>query len=79
MLRVDKELRKILEEKEGDMLENRLIDSYLGFSKIFKLIVDMKKPIVGHNVLLDLLFMHKQFHKQLPSEFFFLIFSPAIF
>ncbi|XP_046744638.1 pre-piRNA 3'-exonuclease trimmer-like [Diprion similis] len=67
--RVDKEMRTILEEKEDNKLEETLVNSYLGFSDIFKLIVSLKKPIVGHNVLLDLMFMHQQFYMPLPDKY----------
>ncbi|XP_020708976.2 pre-piRNA 3'-exonuclease trimmer-like isoform X2 [Athalia rosae] len=67
--RVDKDLRKILVEKEKDKLQMRLIDSCIGFSKIFKLLVNMKKPIIGHNIIRDLIFMHQQFYKPLPTKY----------
>jgi hypothetical protein len=45
------------------------MDSLLGFSRLFKLLVELKKPIVGHNLLLDLMIMYNQFHDQLPCKF----------
>lgn len=48
-------------------LEDVLLDFYLGFSKIFKLLSSSKKMIIGHNILLDLMFMHQQFYKPLPG------------
>ena len=57
------------ENKEKDeSLEEDLLDSLLGFSRLFKLLVELKKPIVGHNILLDLMLMYNQFHEQLPSK-----------
>jgi hypothetical protein len=49
-------------------LEEDMLDSLLGFSRLFKLLVELKKPIVGHNLLLDLVMMYNQFHEQLPSK-----------
>jgi hypothetical protein len=63
--------RKALEESkdEDKSLEADLMDSLLGFSRLFKVLVELQKPIVGHNLLLDLMIMYNQFHKQLPSKF----------
>lgn len=58
----------MLEREEGDILNKALLDSYIGFSKVFKLLVELKKPIVGHNILLDLIYMFKLFYKPLPSK-----------
>jgi hypothetical protein len=62
--------RKALEEIEGKhrTLEETVMHSLLGFSRLFKLLVELKKPIVGHNILLDLMIMYNQFHEQLPSK-----------
>lgn len=58
----------MLESEEGQALDKALLDSFLGFSKVFKLLVELKKPIVGHNILLDLMYMYKLFYKPLPSK-----------
>ena len=68
VIKVAKEERQDLEVKESDELDKTLLDYYIGFSKIFKLLVSFKKPIVGHNVLVDLMYMHQQFYKPLPSN-----------
>lgn len=49
-------------------LEDSVIDALVGFSKIVKLLMEFKKPIVGHNLLLDLLILHNQFYLPLPSK-----------
>lgn len=65
------------ENKDKDKsLEEDMLDSLLGFSRLFKLLVELKKPIVGHNILLDLMLMYNQFHEQLPSKlspFYFVV------
>lgn len=66
MIKVPPESRKILEQEEGSILENVLLESYIGFSKVFKLLVTLKKPIIAHNSFLDFMFMHQQFYKPLP-------------
>lgn len=63
------ESRRILEQEEGSILENVLLESYIGFSKVFKLLVTLKKPIIAHNPFLDFMFMHQQFYKPLPRMY----------
>ncbi|KAF7409761.1 hypothetical protein HZH68_004142 [Vespula germanica] len=67
--KVSLETRRMLEREEGEMLNKALLDSYIGFSKVFKLLVELKKPIVGHNILLDLIYMFKLFYKPLPKRY----------
>lgn len=62
-------MRKVLEEEGSGNLEEELLDSYVGFSKVLKLLISSKKPIIGHNVLLDLMFIHQQFYRPLPSNY----------
>lgn len=69
------------ENKEKDKsLEEDVLGSLLGFSRLFKLLVELKKPIVGHNILLDLMLMYNQFHEQLPSKLspFYFYFNPHV-
>lgn len=63
--------RKEYEEnkEKHKSLEEDMLDSLLGFSRLFKLLIELKKPIVGHNLLLDLMIMYNQFHEQLPTQF----------
>lgn len=68
-MKIPPDSRTILEQEEGSILENVLLESYIGFSKVFKLLVTLKKPIVAHNALLDLMFMYQQFYKPLPSMY----------
>lgn len=68
VIKVSADMRKLLEDEEVNCLEEELLETYLGFSKIFKLLTSAKKPIVGHNLLLDLMFMHQQFYRPLPSK-----------
>lgn len=69
------------ENKEKDKsLEEDMLNSLLGFSRLFKLLVELKKPIVGHNILLDLMLMYNLFHEQLPSKLspFYFCFNPNV-
>ncbi|GAB1859301.1 Poly(A)-specific ribonuclease PARN-like domain-containing protein 1 [Camponotus japonicus] len=69
VMKIPPDSRTILEQEEGSILENVLVESYIGFSKVFKLLVTLKKPIVAHNALLDLMFMYQQFYKPLPKKY----------
>lgn len=40
----------------------------VGFSRVFKEIVEAKKPLVGHNLMLDLLHLYQHFYQPLPCE-----------
>lgn len=39
----------------------------VGFTRVFELMTEAKVPIVGHNALLDFVYMFRQFHSDLPS------------
>ncbi|XP_011306351.1 poly(A)-specific ribonuclease PARN-like domain-containing protein 1 isoform X2 [Fopius arisanus] len=69
VIKVDAETRKILEEGNQNFFEEQLLEYILGFTRVFQLLCDLKKPIVGHNILLDLMFMYKQFYKDLPTSY----------
>ncbi|XP_072760926.1 pre-piRNA 3'-exonuclease trimmer [Anoplolepis gracilipes] len=69
VIKIQPDSRKVLEQEEGSILENVLLESYIGFSKVFKLLVTLKKPIIAHNALLDFMFIHKQFYKPLPEKY----------
>ncbi|XP_012540799.1 pre-piRNA 3'-exonuclease trimmer isoform X2 [Monomorium pharaonis] len=69
VIKVPPESRKMLEQEEDSILENVLLETYIGFSKVFKLLVTLKKPIIAHNPFLDFMFMHQQFYKPLPRRY----------
>lgn len=43
------------------------INRLAGFSKIFDVIMETKKPVVGHNFYTDLLITYHQFMANLPG------------
>lgn len=51
------------------ILEDNLIAYLLGFLHVIKLLETHKKPIVGHNMFLDMLFLHNQFIGPLPDSY----------
>jgi hypothetical protein len=62
--------RAELEAAEGgEQLQEQLVQSMLGFTKVFRHLGQAGKPLVGHNCLLDLLKMFRQFEGNLPPEY----------
>lgn len=60
--------KKEAEEKK----ENEQVDVFMkkkGFTRVFELISQSKKPLVGHNCLMDMLFFLRQFYDQLPTDY----------
>ncbi|RWS08940.1 poly(A)-specific ribonuclease PARN-like isoform X1 [Dinothrombium tinctorium] len=55
------------EEKEKQ--RKQLITETVGFSRIIQCIVASRKPVVGHNLLLDLMHTVRQFLHPLPNTF----------
>ncbi|XP_064392825.1 poly(A)-specific ribonuclease PNLDC1-like isoform X2 [Halichondria panicea] len=45
------------------------LEEAIGFSKVFQLLVDGKKPLMGHNMLNDLALMYEKFHGPLPEHY----------
>lgn len=43
-----------------------LTDYEIGFSKVIEEIINAKKPLVGHNMFLDIMFVWQQFVDDLP-------------
>ncbi|XP_026684836.1 pre-piRNA 3'-exonuclease trimmer [Diaphorina citri] len=63
-----KQSRETLQHELLQVAKSQAWQSMLGFSQVFQLLVEHKKPLIGHNLLTDLLFMYKQFHQPLPSS-----------
>ncbi|XP_045122317.1 LOW QUALITY PROTEIN: pre-piRNA 3'-exonuclease trimmer-like [Portunus trituberculatus] len=59
--------------EEEDPNRTQLIDGIIernkGFTSLFQVLVELQKPVVVHNGLLDLLLIYKQFHKRLPASY----------
>lgn len=56
---------KLEKERKG---EESLMEA-IGFSNVIKLIIKYQKPIVGHNLLLDLMHTFNQFIEPLPKDY----------
>ncbi|KAF8768045.1 Poly(A)-specific ribonuclease PNLDC1 like protein [Argiope bruennichi] len=65
---VSPEERKKLEECKAEEQE-KVLDYFLGFTKVFRLLKKCQKPIVGHNLLMDLMLLYHNFHQNLPATY----------
>lgn len=50
-------------------LEDKLHQDLLGFTKIFRLICNSDKPLIGHNLLIDLILLLNTFDRPLPNSY----------
>ncbi|KAJ8917797.1 hypothetical protein NQ315_010703 [Exocentrus adspersus] len=62
----EKEYRSL---EKTDNLEEAIITDLLGFTKVFRLITSLRIPIVGHNLLQDILLMISSFETSLPQSY----------
>lgn len=60
---------ELLDIQNNYNLEAELISNLLGFTKVFKLLTSLKKPLIGHNLFLDLLVMYESFEEPLPYSY----------
>lgn len=54
-------MEQVYEEKE------KFLKDYVGFARVFELVTDSRKPIVGHNFLMDLMLFFQHFYADLPD------------
>ncbi|XP_059149454.1 poly(A)-specific ribonuclease PNLDC1-like isoform X2 [Physella acuta] len=69
---VDSIKRHLLEKQshESDrQFKRKQVLQLLGFTRIFRLLQKSHKPIVGHNLLMDLMFMYDKFYNPLPESY----------
>lgn len=56
-------------KKEVEKKKEEEFNSSLGFLRVWHQILSYKKPIVGHNCFMDLMFVFEHFHKNNPQQF----------
>uniref|UniRef100_A0A8D0FKJ5 PARN like, ribonuclease domain containing 1 n=1 Tax=Strix occidentalis caurina TaxID=311401 RepID=A0A8D0FKJ5_STROC len=62
--------RQLLENSPYDYCQKELILlSARGFTNLFQTLVKAKKPLVGHNMLMDLMHLHDKFYRPLPESY----------
>ena len=66
--KVDKEAKIEFERKKN---EDNLVKfrNMIGFRQVFNALVALKKPVVGHNLLFDLMFIQRWLDAKLPEDF----------
>ncbi|KGL84859.1 Poly(A)-specific ribonuclease PARN-like domain-containing protein 1, partial [Tinamus guttatus] len=68
--KVSPQHRRLLENSPHDPCrKERILTSARGFTNLFQALVKAKKPLVGHNMLMDLLHLHDKFYKPLPESY----------
>lgn len=65
--KVSKEKRQELNKSDPNEIK-RIIDMMLGFTKVFRLLIQYKKPVIFHCGFMDLMFMYEKFHEPLPDS-----------
>ncbi|EQC40151.1 hypothetical protein SDRG_02801 [Saprolegnia diclina VS20] len=66
LVRADKSERENRLKRKIDTM-NQEVEDAIGFSKVIQLLSDAKKPIIGHNCLLDFVYLYHQFCAPLPA------------
>ncbi|KAK7475651.1 hypothetical protein BaRGS_00033077 [Batillaria attramentaria] len=72
VMKVTPERRSELEEKakvDREEEQEKLKQSLLGFTRVFRVLREYQKPLVGHNMLMDLLFLYDKFFQPLPADY----------
>ncbi|NWS70465.1 PNDC1 ribonuclease, partial [Crotophaga sulcirostris] len=68
--KVSPQNRRLLENSPYDCCQKEaILLSARGFTNLFQTIVEAKKPLVGHNMLMDLMHLHDKFYKPLPESY----------
>ncbi|XP_035178663.1 poly(A)-specific ribonuclease PNLDC1 isoform X3 [Oxyura jamaicensis] len=68
--KVSPQQRRLLENSSLDYCRKELIlMSARGFTNLFQILVKAKKPLVGHNMFVDLCHLHDKFYKPLPESY----------
>ncbi|XP_012615115.1 poly(A)-specific ribonuclease PNLDC1 isoform X1 [Microcebus murinus] len=70
--KVSKQHRWYLENTSCDRAScwrDKILLSAKGFSVFFQMLVKAQKPLVGHNMMMDLLHLHEKFYRPLPESY----------
>ncbi|XP_034525296.1 poly(A)-specific ribonuclease PNLDC1 isoform X2 [Ailuropoda melanoleuca] len=70
--KVNKQHRWYLENTSCDRAscwKEKILLSARGFSVFFQMLVKAQKPLVGHNMMMDLLHLHEKFFRPLPESY----------
>jgi len=53
---------------KDEVLEN-LFTQEMGFAAVVQILIDEKKPIIGHNMIYDIIYLYNQFIDDLPTTY----------
>ncbi|NWI95336.1 PNDC1 ribonuclease, partial [Pitta sordida] len=68
--KVSPQRRELLENSSYGHHQKELFILFAqGFTHLFQILVKAKKPLVGHNMLMDLMHLHDKFYKPLPESY----------
>ncbi|NXC42348.1 PNDC1 ribonuclease, partial [Penelope pileata] len=68
--KVSPQHRQLLENSPYNCCQKeRILTSARGFTNLFQILVKAKKPLVGHNMLMDLCHLHDKFYNPLPESY----------
>ncbi|KAK7087349.1 poly(A)-specific ribonuclease PNLDC1-like [Littorina saxatilis] len=70
--KVTAERRTELEERnkvDQEQEQEKLKQSMLGFTRVFRVLREYQKILVGHNMMMDLMFMYDKFFRPLPPKY----------
>ncbi|NXP46707.1 PNDC1 ribonuclease, partial [Heliornis fulica] len=68
--KVSPQHRQLLENSPHDCFQKELVLlSARGFTNLFHVLVKARKPLVGHNMLMDLMHLHDKFYRPLPESY----------
>jgi poly(A)-specific ribonuclease len=46
-----------------------MFTSEMGFSLVVQMLIDAKKPLIGHNMMYDIIYVYGQFIDDLPETY----------
>ncbi|NWI56497.1 PNDC1 ribonuclease, partial [Calyptomena viridis] len=67
--KVSPQRRQLLENSYDPCQKELIILFARGFTNLFQILVKAKKPLVGHNMLMDLMHLHDKFYQPLPESY----------
>ncbi|KAH3884679.1 poly(A)-specific ribonuclease PNLDC1-like [Dreissena polymorpha] len=65
----EREKRESEELTNQKQQEEQLVQRMLGFTRVFRVMKQCKKPLIGHNNLMDLMLVYDKFHLPLPASY----------
>lgn len=60
---------EVSEKADQRQQEEVMLEDMLGFTRVFRLLKQLKKPLLGHNFMMDLMLIYDKFYKPLPVSY----------